>query len=215
LLTIANGAWPKLRTPAASFISEVSFVPSPLITRRAFAVSLATVPVGFRASAGVFGVAARVGGSAPGEDDGLTHTSEAIHQEVRFDATRRRVYEALTEAKQFDGVTRLSDGKELLTAPGAKPTAISDVVGGSFVLFGGYITGRHLELKPGERLVQAWRAASWKPGEYSVVTFVLLGEGGKTKLVFDHRGFPEGAGSHLASGWRAHYWEPLAKYLAG
>jgi uncharacterized protein YndB with AHSA1/START domain len=188
-------------------------MPSPLISRRAFAVSLAAIPVGLRSGGGVFGSVGRLGGSAPGQDDGLTHTSEAIHQEVRFDASRRRVYEALTEAKQFDGVTRLSDGKALLAAPGAKPTVISDLLGGPFVLFGGYITGRHLELTPGERLVQAWRAASWKPGEYSVVTFVLLDDGPKTKLVFDHRGFPEGNGSHLASGWHAHYWDPLTKYL--
>lgn len=190
-------------------------MPSPLITRRAFAVSLAAIPAGVRAHAGMFGAGARVGGAEPGEDDGLTHNSEAIHQEVGFAASRRRVYEVLTEAKQFDAVTRLSDGKELLAAPGAKPTAIADVVGGPFALFGGYITGRHLELKPGERLVQAWRAASWKPGEYSVVTFVLADDGAKTKLVFDHRGFPEGQGSHLASGWHAHYWDPLTKYLAG
>lgn len=190
-------------------------MPSPLISRRAFAASLAVIPVGLRAGAGVFRPAARMLDSVQGSDDGLTHTSEAIHQEVGFDASRRRVYEALTETKQFDGVTRLSDGKELLAAPGAKPTTISDVVGGPFVLFGGYITGRHLELVPGERLAQAWRAASWKAGAYSVVTFVLLDDGARTKLVFDHRGFPEGQGSHLASGWHAHYWEPLTKYLAG
>jgi uncharacterized protein YndB with AHSA1/START domain len=190
-------------------------MPSLLITRRAFAVSLATIPVGLKAGTGVFRTAERMGASAPGDDDGLTHNSEAIHQEVTFSASRRQVYTALTETKRFDSVTRLSDGKELLVAPGAKPTAISDVVGGPFVLFGGYITGRHLELKPGERLVQAWRAASWKPGEYSVVTFALADDGAKTKLVFDHRGFPEGTGSHLASGWHAHYWDPLTKYLAG
>ncbi len=190
-------------------------MPSPLITRRAFAVSLATIPIGLRAGTGVFGTAGRMVGSALGQDDGLTHTSEAIHQEISFDASRRLVYEALTVTKRFDGVTRLSDGAQLLAAPGAKPTAISDVVGGPFVLFGGYIMGRHLELKPGEHLVQAWRTAGWKPGEYSVVTFALADDGAKTKLVFDHRGFPEGTGSHLASGWHAHYWEPLAKYLAG
>jgi len=186
----------------------------PVLTRRAFAVRLAALPLGLTAGARALG-AERLAGVAPTDDDGLTHTSEAIHQEIRFDASRRRVYDALTVGKQFDAVTRLSDGAQLLAAPGAKPTAISDLPGGAFVLFGGYITGRHLELLPGERLVQAWRAASWKPGEHSIVSFVLADEGGKTKVVFDHRGFPDGAGSHLASGWHAHYWEPLAKYLAG
>jgi activator of HSP90 ATPase len=67
---------------------------------------------------------------------------------------------------------------------------------------------------PNERLVQAWRAASWKPGEFSSAAFYLRAEGGKTKLNFEHRGFPNGEGAVLAHGWHSHYWEPLAKFLA-
>jgi activator of HSP90 ATPase len=67
---------------------------------------------------------------------------------------------------------------------------------------------------PNERLVQAWRAGSWNPGDYSVAAFRLTAEGGKTKLNFEHRGFPNGNGISLAPGWRVHYWEPLAKFLA-
>ena len=122
----------------------------PVLTRRAFAVRLAALPLGLTAGARALG-AERLAGVAPTDDDGLTHTSEAIHQEIRFDASRRRVYDALTVGKQFDAVTRLSDGAQLLAAPGAKPTAISDLPGGAFVLFGGYITGRHSRAAP-------WRA---------------------------------------------------------
>ena len=146
--------------------------------------------------------------------DGLSHTSEAIRQEVTFDAGPQRVYDALTTAKDFDMITRLSDGAALLAAAGAKPTAISTEVGGSFTLFGGYITGRHIEMQPNERLVQAWRAGSWKAGEFSIAAFNLTAEGGKTRLTFDHRGFPNGNGTSLARGWYSHYWEPLAKFLA-
>jgi hypothetical protein len=31
--------------------------------------------------------------------------------------------------------------------------------------------------------------------------------------VFDHMGFPKGAGKELASGWQEHYWDPLVKFL--
>jgi len=35
-----------------------------------------------------------------------------------------------------------------------------------------------------------------------------------TKIIFDHTGFPQGKGEHLADGWKANYWEPLEKYLS-
>ena len=88
-------------------------------------------------------------------------------------------------------------------------------MGGAFSLFGGYVTGRQLELMPDERIVQAWRAGSWGPGLYSIARFELKEEGSGTKIIFDHRGFPDGTAQHLAEGWHGNYWEPLAKYLAG
>jgi hypothetical protein len=38
--------------------------------------------------------------------------------------------------------------------------------------------------------------------------------GAGTRQLFEHRGFPDSQGSSLAYGWRVHYWEPLAKFLA-
>ena len=35
-----------------------------------------------------------------------------------------------------------------------------------------------------------------------------------TKLVLDHKGFPEGDGKSLLDGWNKNYWEPLTKFLA-
>ena len=174
-------------------------MPSNILSRRALIAGAAALPVGFAAAAAA---------------NGLSHDAETIRQQVTLDASPQRVYDALTTTKDFDKITRLSDGAALLAAAGAKPTAISTEVGGSFTLFGGYITGRHLEMLPNQRLVQAWRAGSWKPGGFSIATFYLTADGGKTKLDFEHRGFPDGNGESLAKGWHAHYWEPLAKYLA-
>jgi activator of HSP90 ATPase len=146
---------------------------------------------------------------------GLTADAPAIHQETVISATCARVYGALTSAREFETITRLSDAADLLTAPNAKVTAISDRVGGAFTLFGGYITGRNLELAPGKRLVQAWRAGGWDAGEYSVVRFELRSETGGCRIIFDQRGFPASQGKSLAYGWRVHYWEPLSKLLSG
>jgi uncharacterized protein YndB with AHSA1/START domain len=149
-----------------------------------------------------------------GAEEEISHTAEAIHQEPVFKAGRKRVYEALTDAKQFDKVIQMSGAMKAGMPPGAKPPEIGREAGGAFSLFGGYVTGRHIELVPNERIVQAWRAGGWDPGIYSIARFELVEEGAGTKVVFDHTGFPKGDAEHLAAGWKMNYWEPLEKLLA-
>lgn len=139
---------------------------------------------------------------------------EVIHQEVSFKVSRKRVYEALTDAKQFNKVVQLSGAVQSGMVPAGKSVEVSPDAGGAFSAFGGHVTGRHVELVPNERIVQAWRAASWDPGQYSIARFQLIEQGSGTKVVFDHTGFPQGQGAHLAEGWKANYWEPLEKYFA-
>lgn len=187
---------------------------SRLCTRRNFSAGLAA----FVSGLGFAGTALAAGGGlgtarlAGGED--VSHTSESIHQEVIFKASRKRVYEALTEAKQFAKVVELSAAVKSGMVPAGKPTEISAEPGGAFSMFGGFIVGRQLELMPNERIVQAWRVAYWNPGIFSIARFELGEQGGTgTKLVFDHTGFPAGDGQHLLEGWNGNYWEPLGKYL--
>ena len=124
-----------------------------------------------------------------------------LHQEIAVKASRQRIYDALLDSKQF-------------AAFSGAPAEISRDAGGTFSLFGGLIVGRNVELVPRERVVQAWRPASWEPGLYSLARFELKEWGQQTKVVLDHTGFPEGDFRHLNSGWYEHYWEPLRKFLA-
>src|SRR5260370_42005237 len=169
----------------------------------------------------ITGVALAFGGLAlrsreawAGAEEEISRTAESIHQEHVFKASRKRVYEALTEASQFNKVVLLTDAMKSDMTPGMRPTEISREAGGAFALFGGYVTGRHLELVPNERIVQAWRAGGWDPGDYSIAKFQLVEQGAGTKIVFDHTGFPKGKAEHLAEGWRINYWEPLEKFLS-
>src|SRR5260370_1115473 len=111
-----------------------------------------------------------------GAEEEISRTAESIHQEAVFKASRKRVYEALTDTKQFDKVIQLSGIMQSMP-PGGKATEISREVGGGFALFGGYITGRHIELVPDERIVQARRGGSWGPGGYSISQVELAGQG--------------------------------------
>ena len=143
----------------------------------------------------------------------ISHSAEAIHQEREFKASRKRVYEALTNTSQFDKIIEISGAKKV-AALGHEPTQISTEVGGPFVIFLGHIIGRHIELTPNQRIVQAWRVIDWEPGVYSIARFELVEAGARTKIIFDHTGFPKGQAAHLADGWNGHYWDPLQKFLA-
>ena len=160
-------------------------------------------------SAGVAMCPARL--RAEGEE--ISHTAESIRQETQYRASRERVFDALMSTKQFDRIIHIGSGMDT-SSLGAEPTAISREVGGAFTLFGGHIIGRNIELIPDQRIVQAWRVVDWAPGLYSIAKFELVEQGGGTRIVFDHTGFPQGQGQHLADGWRSHYWEPLEKFLA-
>src|SRR5438552_4371938 len=78
----------------------------------------------------VFGVRAQ----AEGEGD-VSHTAEAIHQETVFNAGRKKVYDALTIAAQFQNVIDNSAGMKAM-ALAKKPAEISREVGGAFSIFG-------------------------------------------------------------------------------
>lgn len=138
----------------------------------------------------------------------ISSACEVIHQEVGFKAIRKRVYEPLTDPKQLNKVALLSAAMHSGMAPAGRPVEMSPEAGGAFSAFGGYITGRNVELVSNERIVQAWRAASWGLGQYSIARFEFSEQGSGTRLVFDHAGFPPGQGAHLAEGWKTNYWEP-------
>jgi activator of HSP90 ATPase len=150
---------------------------------------------------------------AASADDEISRTGETIHQEVVFHTRAKRVYAALTSTAQFNEVIQLSAAVKSGMALGNRPTEINAAEGGSFIIFGGHIVGRQIELVPDERIVQAWRVVDWAPGVYSIARFVLNEQGSDTKLIFDHSSFPQGQAQHLADGWKENYWGPLAKFL--
>jgi activator of HSP90 ATPase len=126
--------------------------------------------------------------------------STTIHLEIDFQTTPGRIYQALLDAKQFSAFTNAA--AEIQPQPG-----------GTFKLFAEQIEGRNIELIPNQRIVQAWRPASWPAGVYSIVRFELAARGAGTRIVFDHAGFTEDKREELADGWQNHYFGPLRKYL--
>lgn len=92
---------------------------------------------------------------------------------------------------------------------------MSDEVGAEVAAWDGYITGRNLELVPGERIVQSWRTTEFDDEhEDSIVTVTLEEVEDGTLLTLIHSQVPEGQTSYQEGGWEEHYFEPMKAYFA-
>lgn len=122
--------------------------------------------------------------------------SRTIRQAVTFKATPHQVYDALMDSKHHAKFT-------------GEAARISREVGGEIMAYGGYITGRNIELVPDQRIVQTWRASDWPGGLESTVTFVLTRVPAGTRLQFTHRGVPGDQYESIRQGWIDYYWTPM------
>lgn len=125
-----------------------------------------------------------------------------IEQVEHFSASPEVVYRALMDGKTHSAFTGA------VAKIGAK-------VGGTFSVWNGHIRGRILELVPGEKIVQAWRAKDF-PHEYpdSNLEIRLTPESGGTKLRLLQTQVPEAQVENYHSGWQSRYWQRLRAWLA-
>ena len=126
--------------------------------------------------------------------------SNPIQQTVTFQASPHDVYEALMDSAKHAAFT-------------GEAAEISREVGGAYSAYGGYITGKNLELLPDQKIVQSWRAVDWPAGKFSTVTFLLLPIPGGTRLNFTHVDVPDGTEEEFTQGWIDNYWKPMKAML--
>jgi uncharacterized protein YndB with AHSA1/START domain len=92
---------------------------------------------------------------------------------------------------------------------------MSDEVGADVSAWDGYITGRNLELVPGERIVQSWRTTEFEDEHTdSIVTILLRETEDGTLLTLEHSNVPDEYKSYEEGGWQSNYFEPMAVYFS-
>jgi uncharacterized protein YndB with AHSA1/START domain len=92
--------------------------------------------------------------------------------------------------------------------------AMSDQIGAEISAWGSYITGRNLELVPGERIVQSWRTSEFgDERQDSIITVVLTEAGDGTLLTLEHSNVPDDHRSYEEGGWQSNYFEPMVAYF--
>jgi activator of HSP90 ATPase len=127
--------------------------------------------------------------------------TKTIQQTVVFKASPTEVYEMIMDSKKHQS----------LSGEAAK---ISTKVGGKFTAWGSHLSGINLVLKPGEKIVQAWRATGWWPDHYSIAIFDITKVHGGSKLKFTQIGIPPHRFSGHYRGWIETYWTPMKEIFA-
>jgi hypothetical protein len=93
--------------------------------------------------------------------------------------------------------------------------SMSNEIGAEVSAWDGYITGRNLELVPGERIVQSWRTTQFSDEhEDSIVTVILEEIDGGTLLTLVHANVPDEQTSYEQGGWHEYYFEPMKEYFS-
>src|SRR4051794_22400594 len=86
--------------------------------------------------------------------------------------------------------------------------------GGAYTACDGYVSGRHLELEPGKRILQTWRTTEFPEKAPDSRLEIRLTKAGKgTRLTLLQSGIPDGQGEMYTEGWQEKYFDPMTRYF--
>src|SRR6516165_4697335 len=127
--------------------------------------------------------------------------TKTLKQTITFKASPRQVYDMIMDSKKHQSLS-------------GEKAKISQRVGGKFTAWGSHLSGINLVLKPGKKIVQAWRATGWWPDHYSIAIFDISKVKGGSKLKFTQIGIPPHRYSGHYRGWIETYWTPMKEIFA-
>jgi activator of HSP90 ATPase len=120
--------------------------------------------------------------------------------------------EALIPAKPAEVYRAWLSGPEHTEMTGSPATHAAD---GAFTAWDGYISGETIGAEASRCIVQDWRTTDFpEDAPDSRLEVTLEAEGGKTRVTLRHSEIPDGQGARYESGWKTHYFEPMAQYFA-
>lgn len=124
-----------------------------------------------------------------------------IKQKVKISASLDETYGAFIDAKKHSAFT------------GSRATCVPKA-GGKFTAWGGYISGKNIELVEGKRIVQEWKTTEWPSGyPPSRLELSFKKVAGGTEISMVHSGIQKEQAADIKEGWTEFYWAPLKEYF--
>lgn len=126
---------------------------------------------------------------------------ESIRLIKTFPVKPKEIYSAWLKSKAHSKMT----GAKAKVNPQKK---------GSFSAWDGYISGKTIELKPNQKIVQLWRTTEFPqdvPDSILEIKFATIPEG--TRLTILHKNIPAGQSDSYKQGWKDFYFKPMEIYF--
>lgn len=128
--------------------------------------------------------------------------TRSIQFQTIFPAEPGKVYHLLMDQAQHARIA-------------GKDARISAKTDGKFIVWGGYCHGYNIELKEGEKIVQAWHfdETGWPDNHYSICTFTFAPCERGCRMHFEQSEVPEASADTIEKGWKTFYWDKMMALL--
>ncbi|WP_297704479.1 SRPBCC domain-containing protein [uncultured Eudoraea sp.] len=125
---------------------------------------------------------------------------ESFELRHNFKAKPSEIYDAWLDSIQHSEMT-------------GGPAKCSNIIGGKFTAWDGYIEGKNIELKPNKEIIQSWRTSEFGDNDKDSKLIIQLKESENgTELILNHSNIPEGQ-TQYKKGWLEHYFIPMENYF--
>jgi activator of HSP90 ATPase len=104
---------------------------------------------------------------------------KSVEASLTFSVPPRVLYQVFLDSQDLSRVS-------------LSPSTINPIVGGSFTMFNGGVTGTITHLEPNQRIVEDWRFSQWEDGAVSHLELLFEAIGyQKTKLIVKQSNIPD------------------------
>jgi len=127
--------------------------------------------------------------------------SEELKLSVVLPALPQKVYEAWLDSAAHSDFT-------------GSPAKIDPRMGGDFLAWDGYISGKTLALEPFHHIRQTWRTSDFpENAPDSILDILFEAVGAHTRLTLIHTEIPDGQSEQYRQGWEDYYFSPMNDYF--